>query len=167
MPPPSIVARSMPPPTASKPSRIRSMPKKMKATPSSTHPAALPRGPAFFDPVLQGRWGAARLAQLSGAPVVPIGIWGTEKVWPRSSRLPNVFNLADPPEVRIRVGRPVKLAGKSRRADTAKIMKAITKLLPEEARRPYTPTEEELAATYPPGYRGDPAAEGARRPGCD
>ena len=34
----------------------------------------------------QGRWGAARLAQLTGAPVIPIGLWGTEKVWPRNSR---------------------------------------------------------------------------------
>ena len=28
----------------------------------------IPRGPAFFDPVLKGRWGAARLQQLTGAP---------------------------------------------------------------------------------------------------
>ncbi|MFP5489702.1 MAG: HAD-IB family hydrolase, partial [Acidimicrobiia bacterium] len=53
----------------------------------------IPRGPAFFDPVLKGRWGAARLAQMSGAPVIPIGLWGTEQVWPRSSRLPNVLNV--------------------------------------------------------------------------
>ena len=46
----------------------------------------IPRGEAFFDPVLTGKTGAARLAAETGAPVVPIGIWGTEKVWPRSSR---------------------------------------------------------------------------------
>ena len=55
----------------------------------------IPRGPAFFDPELKGRWGAARLAQMTGAPVIPVGMWGTEKVWPRSSRLPNVFNVTD------------------------------------------------------------------------
>ena len=65
----------------------------------------IPRGPAFFDPDLKGRWGAARLAQMSRAPVIPVGLWGTEKVWPRSSRLPNVLNLTDPPVVRISVGR--------------------------------------------------------------
>src|SRR3546814_14870940 len=32
----------------------------------------LPRGPAFFDPVLTARWGAARLAALTAAPVVPV-----------------------------------------------------------------------------------------------
>ena len=46
----------------------------------------IPRGIAFFDPVLKGRWGAARLAAMTGAPVIPIGLWGTEKVWPRNAR---------------------------------------------------------------------------------
>ena len=48
----------------------------------------IPRGPAFFDPVLKGRWGAARLAAETRAPVIPVGLWGTEKVWPRNARLP-------------------------------------------------------------------------------
>src|SRR5690606_1381234 len=59
----------------------------------------IPRGPAFFDPELKGRWGAARLAQLTRAPVVPIGLWGTERVWPRSARLPKLFNITDAPTV--------------------------------------------------------------------
>ena len=67
----------------------------------------IPRGPAFFEPELKGRWGAARLAAMTRAPVIPIGLWGTERVWPRSSRLPNVLNVADPPQVRVRVGAPV------------------------------------------------------------
>lgn len=128
----------------------------------------IPRGPAFFDPVLRGRWGAARLHQLTGAAVIPIGLWGTEQVWPRSSRLPNVLNVTDPPTVRIRVGPPVSgLKATSLKADTARIMKAIIAQLPAEARRKRTPTPEELARTYPPGYRGDPDAESARRPGTD
>ena len=85
-----------------------------------------------------------------------------------SSRLPNVLNLTDPPTVRIRVGPPVAgLKGKSLKADTERIMKAIVKQLPPEARKRQTPTAEELAATYPPGYQGDPGAETARRPGTD
>ena len=31
----------------------------------------IPRGRAFFEPVLKGRWGAARLAAMTGAPVIP------------------------------------------------------------------------------------------------
>jgi putative phosphoserine phosphatase / 1-acylglycerol-3-phosphate O-acyltransferase len=128
----------------------------------------IPRGRAFFEPVLKGRWGAARLHQLTEAPMIPIGIWGTEQVWPRSSRLPNVLNITHPPTVRVRVGLPVAgLKGKSLKADTERIMKAIVKQLPPEARQRRTPTPEELALTYPPGYSGDPVAEADRRPGTD
>ncbi|MGI9052762.1 MAG: HAD-IB family hydrolase [Ilumatobacteraceae bacterium] len=127
----------------------------------------IPRGPAFFDTELQGRWGAARLAGKTRAPVIPIGLWGTERVWPRSSRLPNLLNVTDPPKVRIRVGKPVELKYRSDDADTKRIMQAISKLLPAEARRKHTPTEEELRATYPPGYQGDPHKESTRRPGTD
>ncbi|HEX4901425.1 MAG TPA: lysophospholipid acyltransferase family protein, partial [Acidimicrobiales bacterium] len=127
----------------------------------------IPRGPAFFDPELKGRWGAAKLAALTGAPVIPVGLWGTEHVWPRSSRVPNLLNVTNPPLVTVRVGDPVDVKRRSPDADTKRIMKAISTLLPEEAREPYEPTPEELARTYPPGYQGDPAAEAERRPGTD
>jgi putative phosphoserine phosphatase/1-acylglycerol-3-phosphate O-acyltransferase len=127
----------------------------------------IPRGPAFFDPVLKGRYGAARLAKLAGVPIIPIGLWGTDKVWPRSSRLPNVLNVTNPPLVTITVGRPVVLDGKSLNVNTKRIMAAISALLPPEARERRRPTAEELAATYPPGYKGDPETESERRPGTD
>jgi len=128
----------------------------------------IPRGPAFFDPVLKARWGAARLAALTGAPVIPVGLWGTEKVWPRSERLPNVLALGNPPTITITAGPQVQdLHGRSLDADTKRIMKAVATLLPAEARRRRTPTAEELARTYPPGWKGDPEAEVDRRPGRD
>ncbi len=127
----------------------------------------IPRGPAFFEPKLKGRWGAARLAHLSGAEVIPVGLWGTEKVWPRSSRVPKLFNVTDAPVVTATVGPAVGLKRKSVKADTKRIMAAIMDLLPPEAREPRDPTPEELALTYPPGYQGDPEAETARRPGTD
>jgi putative phosphoserine phosphatase/1-acylglycerol-3-phosphate O-acyltransferase len=126
----------------------------------------IPRGPAFFEKPV-GRWGAAKLAGLSGAPVIPVGLWGTEQVWPRSSRLPNVLNLQSPPTIRVRVGAPVELSGRSLAADTKRIMAAIVNLLPDDAYTRHTPTAEELALTYPPGYRGDPENETKRRPGRD
>ncbi|NCG36069.1 MAG: HAD-IB family hydrolase, partial [Actinobacteria bacterium] len=126
----------------------------------------IPRGPAFFDPELKGRWGAARLAHATHAPVIPVGLWGTEKVWPRSSRLPN-FDLADPPLVTIRIGQPVELKHKSLDKDTQRIMTAIIGQLPSEAREHREPTPEELIPTYPPGYGGDPDAETKRRPGSN
>jgi putative phosphoserine phosphatase/1-acylglycerol-3-phosphate O-acyltransferase len=126
----------------------------------------IPRGPAFFATELRGRWGAARLAAATGAPVVPVGLWGTEKVWPRNARLPKL-TFAEPPEIRVRVGDPVLLHYRSTDADTKRIMAALLDLLPPEARIEKTPTAAELAATYPPGYRGDPSQEGDRRPGTD
>jgi putative phosphoserine phosphatase/1-acylglycerol-3-phosphate O-acyltransferase len=127
----------------------------------------IPRGRAFFDPELKGRWGAARLAATTGVPVVPIGLWGTELVWPRSSRLPNVLNVTNPPTVRARVGPAISLDGGDVEADTARMMAAIVDLLPPEARERREPTADELARTFPPGYRGDPDAEPDRRPGTD
>ncbi len=127
----------------------------------------IPRGPAFFDPDLKGRWGAARLAAMTGAPVVPVGLWGTEQVWPRSARVPDVLNVTDPPRVTAKVGSPVALKHKSPNADTKRIMKAIMELLPPEAHERHEPTPEELARTYPPGWSGDPEGEAVRRPGTD
>ncbi|MCB0962081.1 MAG: HAD-IB family hydrolase [Acidimicrobiales bacterium] len=127
----------------------------------------IPRGRAFFDPELKGRWGAAKLAAMSRAPVIPIGLWGTERVWPRNARTPDVLAIGHPPTVRIRVGPPVDLKYRSHDADTKRIMAALVDLLPAEARVAREPTPEELARTLPAGYAGDPDAEGERRPGSD
>ena len=127
----------------------------------------IPRGRAFFDPVLKGRWGAAKLAAQTKAPVIPIGIWGTEKVWPRNAKLPNITNVTSPPDVIIVVGAPVALSYTDADADTAAIMTAISALLPPEGREYYEPTEDELRRSYPSNYKGDPNAEDDRRPGTD
>jgi len=128
----------------------------------------IPRGYEFFNPVLKGRWGAARLAAATGAPVIPVGLWGTERVWPRSSRLPNVTAIASPPTVTMRVGKPVDLEYRSEERDTERIMEAIMSLLPPEARAPREPTDEELARTLPPGVSAaDVLDESTRRPGTD
>ena len=127
----------------------------------------IPRGRAFFDPELKGRWGAAKLAAMTKAPVVPIGLWGTEQVWPRNARTPDVMAVGHPPTVRIRVGQPVDLKYRSADADTKRIMAALVDLLPEEARVHREPTPEELARSLPASYKGDPDAEVDRRPGRD
>jgi putative phosphoserine phosphatase/1-acylglycerol-3-phosphate O-acyltransferase len=67
--------------------------------------------------------------------------------------VPKVFNITDAPTVTATVGKPVKLKHQDLATDTAKIMKAIVKLLPDEARRHHTPTDTELAATYPHGHQ--------------
>lgn len=111
----------------------------------------IPRGREFFETELRGRTGVARLAQATGAPVVPVGIWGTEAVWPRSSRVPDITKVSHPPKVRVRVGRPLNLTGPDASAETARLMIAISALLPKAARVHREPTAEELARSYPPG----------------
>jgi putative phosphoserine phosphatase / 1-acylglycerol-3-phosphate O-acyltransferase len=110
----------------------------------------IPRGEEFFEPVLKGRYGAARLAAMTRAPVIPVGLWGTEKVWPRSERVPRVWNVLRPPKVIVRVGDPVQLSYEDETADIEAIMTAIVNLLPPEARERRVPTAEELKLTKPP-----------------
>lgn len=132
----------------------------------------IPRGAAFFDPELKGRYGAARLAAASGVPVIPIGMWGTERVWPRSSKVPDVTNVLHPPTVTITVGEPVGGLTGDLEGDTSRIMQAIRALLPAEARVRREPTPDELARTYPGGKVPDDLNDAAehesgRRPGTD
>ncbi|HUJ65351.1 MAG TPA: 1-acyl-sn-glycerol-3-phosphate acyltransferase, partial [Acidimicrobiales bacterium] len=116
-----------------------------------TPQGTIPRGEDFFDAQLRGRSGAARLAAATGAPVIPVGVWGSERVWPRSARLPNVANVLRPPTVRVRVGPQVEgLTGYDFKVDTELIMDTISHLLPPEARLSRIPTAEELARTMPP-----------------
>jgi putative phosphoserine phosphatase/1-acylglycerol-3-phosphate O-acyltransferase len=109
----------------------------------------IPRGEKFFDPVLLGHTGAARLAAATGAPIIPIGLWGTEQVWPRSSKIPNMAALQHPPRVTVAVGPPVPLGLEDAVADTTTLMAAIVDLLPEAARVERIPTQQDLDRTRP------------------
>jgi putative phosphoserine phosphatase/1-acylglycerol-3-phosphate O-acyltransferase len=110
----------------------------------------IPRGEQFFDPELQGKTGTARLAAATDARVVPIGLWGTEKVWPRSARMPDVTLVRHPPTISITVGRPLSLTHVDAVEDTTTIMSAIAALLPAASKVRHQPTAEELARTKPP-----------------
>ena len=129
----------------------------------------IPRGAGFYDPELKGRWGAAKLAQMTGAPVIPVGLWGTEKVWPRSARLPNVLNITSPPKVTVRVGTPVPMKHRNPDADTKAMMQSIMDLLPAESRVKITPTAEQIARANPSGVskKHSKESEATRRPGTD
>jgi len=91
----------------------------------------IPRGEASLDPVLHGRTGVARLASATGAPVVPVGLWGTERVWPRESKVPNLIGFHN---VAVRVGTPVPLGPGDAAAHTETIMAAISALIPNDER---------------------------------
>jgi 1-acyl-sn-glycerol-3-phosphate acyltransferase len=83
----------------------------------------------------RGKTGVARVAFESGAPVIPAGITGTDRAFPRGARLPR------PRTVHIAFGPPISLAnpdGKVRsaslsRAATDQVMAAIRGLSGQEA----------------------------------
>lgn len=118
-----------------------------------------PEGSATRDPQLwpmKARTGAARLALLSGAPVIPIAQWGPQLVLPYKARRPKLL-----PRTRISVlaGPPVDLSaydGKPVTAEllrdaTTTIMRAVADLLAELRGEP-APTAfyEPEAATRAP-----------------
>ncbi len=111
----------------------------------------IPRGSAFFDSTLRGKTGAARLAASTRAPVIPVGIWGTEQVWPRSASMPDMTSVLHPKQITITIGESVELPYRSPVADTRRIMAAVADLLPAESRDQREPTEAELRTTYPKG----------------
>lgn len=100
--------------------------------------AMFPEGTRSRDGRLKsGKSGAALIAMRSGAPIVPAGISGTQRIFPGRSRWPR------PTRVVIRFGKPFTLdhvpAGRLDRealvAGTEWIMAAIEELLPPEQRR--------------------------------
>jgi 1-acyl-sn-glycerol-3-phosphate acyltransferase len=78
----------------------------------------------------RGRTGVAHLALTSGAPVVPVGLSGTQHLQPVGSNLPRLA------KVTVRFGEPLQFqrqydgvpAGRARREVTDQVMSAIQKL---------------------------------------
>ncbi|GAB3585164.1 HAD-IB family hydrolase [Calidifontibacter terrae] len=111
----------------------------------------IPRGLKFFSDELRGYPGTARLAAMSKAPVIPFAVGGTEVVWPRASKAPNVTTLWHPPTVVVNIGPPVDLKYRSEQADTKRIMAAIAAQLPDCARDIAVTDIDQVATTYPGG----------------
>jgi 1-acyl-sn-glycerol-3-phosphate acyltransferase len=77
--------------------------------------------------MLRGRTGVARIALAAGAPVVPLGLWGTQTRWPRSGIR---WRLPLRPRVAVEIGAPVEPHGdvdspSDVRAFTQEVMRAI------------------------------------------
>jgi len=68
-----------------------------------------PEGRVNDEPsMLRGRTGVARIALAAGAPVVPLGLWGTQARWPRSGLR---WRLPLRPRVAVQIGAPVEPRG--------------------------------------------------------
>ncbi len=125
----------------------------------------IPRGEKFYDPQLRGRTGVARLAVATDVPVVPVALWDTEKVWPRSHRTPRVAELLARRPVYAKVGEPMTLklpTGHSSESAafhelSNEVMERISGLLPDGVRNPQPPTEAQIKLASP---NGKPTADG-------
>ncbi len=100
--------------------------------------ALFPEGTRSRDGRLKAaRGGASFLAMRSGAPILPVGISGTHRIFPGRSRWPHAS------KVRVRIGEPFTLGhqadGRLDRealvAGSERVMAAIEALLPEDQRR--------------------------------
>ena len=97
--------------------------------------ALYPEGTRSTDGRLyKGRTGVAFLALQTGAPVVPVGLIGTDKVMPVGAKMPTLSE-----RITVRFGAPLDLAphgpatsGKARRLATDEIMAAIHSLSGQE-----------------------------------
>jgi 1-acyl-sn-glycerol-3-phosphate acyltransferase len=110
----------------------------------------------------EAKEGTTILALRGGARIVPIGVSGTRRVWPRGQRLPHPTRR----RVVLRVGEPFTInasgTGAERRAAqvaaTTEIMGRIAALLPPDQRGAYT------TAAGAPASTPDPDAESGRDP---
>jgi len=83
--------------------------------------------------LLRGRKGAARIALATDAPVVPVGIWGTQARWPKPG-----LHLRRPwrPVVAISYGEPIPPKGDAgSAADVQALADAITDAIAAQAER--------------------------------
>ena len=65
-----------------------------------------PEGTRSRDGLLhKGHTGVARLALRTGAPIIPVGLQGTDEIMPADAKRPNLFRTA-----RVRFGRPIEMS---------------------------------------------------------
>lgn len=85
-----------------------------------------PEGSATRDPELwpmKARTGIARVALMSGAPVIPIAMWGPEAILPYKARKPKLFPRRT---MRVLAGPPVDLSAYIGKPITADLLRAAT-----------------------------------------
>ncbi|MEI2639534.1 MAG: lysophospholipid acyltransferase family protein [Microthrixaceae bacterium] len=69
----------------------------------------------------KGHTGVARLALRTGAPIVPVGIIGSDLIQPPDAKLPKMFR-----KVHLRFGRPIEVERYCDRADDRLVLRQIT-----------------------------------------
>ncbi|MDQ1678806.1 MAG: 1-acyl-sn-glycerol-3-phosphate acyltransferase [Actinomycetota bacterium] len=108
-----------------------------------------PEGTTTKDPALwpmRGKTGAARLAMLTGAPVVPIGQWGPERFYhPITHRI----GLRPRTPVTVVAGPPIDLSAYEGRPPTAALLAEVTDVIMRRIRELVAEARGEAAPTGP------------------
>lgn len=136
-----------------------------------------PEGTASRDPDLWpmvGKTGVARLALLTGAPVIPVAHWGAQVILPYGSKKPDLFprhlvKLLAGPAVDLSAYRGRPMGREVLRGATAAVMADVTALLAQLRGEPAPAVPYDLAAARrgqdtagspaePPGEPPPPAA---------
>ncbi|RKS80603.1 1-acyl-sn-glycerol-3-phosphate acyltransferase [Motilibacter peucedani] len=121
-----------------------------------------PEGTTTRDPELwpmQARTGAARIALLTDAPVVPVAQWGAHELLPRGTKLPRLLPRKT---LAFRVGEPVRLDDLREGPMTAEVLREATARILDAI----TAELEVLRGTKAPAERYDPRAHGAGEGGA-
>src|SRR3954451_7132807 len=87
----------------------------------------------------RGRTGVAHLALTSGAPVVPVGLIGTQDLQPVGSRLPRLA------KVTVRFGEPLRFEGRYDGVPTGRARREVTDVVMNEIQKL---SGQELAGVY-------------------
>ena len=99
----------------------------------------------------EARDGVALLALRSGAPIVPIGIGGSNRVWPKGQRFPHPGG-----HVVVRIGRPFRPADELPPGADRKTAKALTTRLIMERIAALLPVRQRGVYGAPKGAEPDP-----------
>jgi 1-acyl-sn-glycerol-3-phosphate acyltransferase len=113
-----------------------------------------PEGTRSRDGLLhRGHPGAAHLALTSGAPLVPIGIIGTDAVLPTGARIVRPFRRAT-----IRVGSPIRPADEGLTRSTNRVRREITDRVMTEIQHLCHRQYVDRYAPLPPGHHASTTA---------
>jgi 1-acyl-sn-glycerol-3-phosphate acyltransferase len=111
-----------------------------------------PEGSATRDPdcwPMKARTGVARLALMTGAPVVPVAQWGPQKLWRYKAKFPHPFPRK---KVQILAGPPVDLSKYAGQPPTAEVLREVTDVVMAAI----TELLIELRGGQPPAVTFDP-----------
>jgi 1-acyl-sn-glycerol-3-phosphate acyltransferase len=115
-----------------------------------------PEGTLTRDPdewPMRGKLGAVRLALEHGIEIIPVGIWGAQRILPRYSKRVSLFPRKD---VRVLIGEPISLAAWDDAPRTTATYVAAT----ETVMNAITALVAKLRDEAPPESRWDPAEHG-------